>query len=237
MPCADARHNRRKQSRKAAYNGSNVVRVVGWTLRRRELAGPFARLQRSANDPARVVVQELKSFQIYSLPSFLLSGAGTSRLLGCAMCGSGATFGLPPLSAAAFRLHASAQRIHEVDDLLLGVQSISERATVPPAWPKKHEQDHIKKLFWCFFGGGFFSEQITAARLQETTGLAQRIPGNQFYLPVCLKSGSSAPHRETGIPLRNQRPRWIPVAPATPRYYCKVRRLPIGKTIQNQSLA
>ena len=32
MPCANARHNRRMQSGEAAYHGSNVVRVVGWTL-------------------------------------------------------------------------------------------------------------------------------------------------------------------------------------------------------------
>ena len=45
---------------------------------------------------------------------------------------------------------------------LIGVQSIADKATVPPTWPKKHEQDHVKKLFWCFFGGNFFLEQITA---------------------------------------------------------------------------
>ena len=34
----------------------------------------------------------------------------------------------------------------------------------------------------------------------------------------------------------DQRPSWIPVAPATPRYFYKVRRLASGKTIQNQPL-
>ena len=34
----------------------------------------------------------------------------------------------------------------------------------------------------------------------------------------------------------DQRPSWIPVAPATPRCFYKVRRLASGKTIQNQPL-
>lgn len=58
---------------------------------------------------------------------------------------------------------------------LIGVQSISQKASVPPAWPKKHEQDHVKKLFWCFFGGGFLSDQLTAEAFREMVGLAQRI--------------------------------------------------------------
>jgi len=37
---------------------------------------------------------------------------------------------------------------------LIGMQCVAEQQTVPPAWPKKHEQDHIKKLFWAFFGVG-----------------------------------------------------------------------------------
>jgi len=58
---------------------------------------------------------------------------------------------------------------------LLGVQSIASKATVPPAWPAKNTQDHVKKLFWCFFGGGFFTGQITKERLDEMNGLAQHI--------------------------------------------------------------
>jgi AbiV family abortive infection protein len=58
---------------------------------------------------------------------------------------------------------------------IIGVQDIASRAVVPPAWPTKHSQDHVKKLFWCFFGGGFFSEQITKQSLEDMTGLARRI--------------------------------------------------------------
>jgi AbiV family abortive infection protein len=58
---------------------------------------------------------------------------------------------------------------------LIGVQTISQKATVPPAWPKKHEQDHVKKLFWCFFGGGFLSDRLTAESFRKMSRLAQRI--------------------------------------------------------------
>ncbi len=58
---------------------------------------------------------------------------------------------------------------------LLGVQAISEKGTVPPAWPKKHEQDHIKKLFWAIFGSGFLGAPLTADRFREMTQVAEHI--------------------------------------------------------------
>ena len=58
---------------------------------------------------------------------------------------------------------------------LLGVQSLSEQATVPPAWPKKHEQDHVKKLFWAIFGPMFLGTKLTAERFQEMNALATHI--------------------------------------------------------------
>ena len=58
---------------------------------------------------------------------------------------------------------------------LLGVQWVAAKAKVPPTWPTKNTQDHVKKLFWCFFGAGFFSEKITKERLDEMKGLAQHI--------------------------------------------------------------
>ena len=39
-----------------------------------------------------------------------------------------------------------------------------------------------------------------------------------------------APHFETKKPQLNQRPSSLPVAPATPRYFCKVRRLASRKS-------
>ena len=58
---------------------------------------------------------------------------------------------------------------------LLGVQAISEKGAVPPAWPKKHEQDHIKKLFWAIFGSGFLGAPLTADRFREMTYVAEHI--------------------------------------------------------------
>jgi AbiV family abortive infection protein len=44
---------------------------------------------------------------------------------------------------------------------LIGVQSIIDTRSVPPGWAQKHTQDHVKKLFWCFFGGSFFAARLT----------------------------------------------------------------------------
>ena len=75
---------------------------------------------------------------------------------------------------------------------LIGIQSIASREIVPPAWPTKHTQDHVKKLFWCFFGGGFFSEQITKQSLEEMTDLAQRIHETRLL-------GLYVEHNEDGL--------------------------------------
>lgn len=58
---------------------------------------------------------------------------------------------------------------------LIGVQFIAQNEAVPPEWPKKHEQDHIKKLFWAFFSAQFDGQVLTAKSLQEMTELAERI--------------------------------------------------------------
>jgi AbiV family abortive infection protein len=58
---------------------------------------------------------------------------------------------------------------------LLGVQAVSSRSSDPPAWPRKAVVDHVGKLFWCFFGGNFLAEQITAEGLAGMKNLARRI--------------------------------------------------------------
>ncbi len=58
---------------------------------------------------------------------------------------------------------------------LLAVQTVAATKDVAPAWMQKHTQDHIKKLFWCFFGGGFLSEKWTKERLEGMQGLAKSI--------------------------------------------------------------
>src|SRR5208337_259694 len=58
---------------------------------------------------------------------------------------------------------------------LIGLQSITNTRAVPPAWVQKHTQDHIKKLFWCFFGGRFFADRLTKDRLESLENYAERI--------------------------------------------------------------
>jgi AbiV family abortive infection protein len=71
--------------------------------------------------------------------------------------------------------HLAALALEEIGRReLLGVQSVASVATVLPAWASKHTQDHVKKLFWCFFGG-FVAEHTTAETLDQTTRLAGRI--------------------------------------------------------------
>jgi AbiV family abortive infection protein len=43
---------------------------------------------------------------------------------------------------------------------LIAVQSLASQRPVPPAWPQRHTEDHIKKLFWCFFGGSSFTKRF-----------------------------------------------------------------------------
>ena len=44
---------------------------------------------------------------------------------------------------------------------LIGVRTVTDSRPIPPGWVQKHTQDHIKKLFWCFFGGSFFADHLT----------------------------------------------------------------------------
>jgi len=44
---------------------------------------------------------------------------------------------------------------------LIGLQSVAVDHATPQPWMQKHTQDHVKKLFWCFFGANFFSEPFT----------------------------------------------------------------------------
>ncbi|HYE25868.1 MAG TPA: AbiV family abortive infection protein, partial [Clostridia bacterium] len=58
---------------------------------------------------------------------------------------------------------------------LIPIQALASKRAIPPAWPEKHTQDHIKKLFWCFFGGSFLYDRISGKRLEEFSALAERI--------------------------------------------------------------
>lgn len=59
---------------------------------------------------------------------------------------------------------------------LIGVRhAASRREGGSPAWFDKHSQDHVKKLFWCFFGAHFFEEKITKQSLESITKLARHL--------------------------------------------------------------
>src|SRR5881392_1408529 len=63
--------------------------------------------------------------------------------------------------------HLAALALEEIGRrVLIGVQSLAVRRPDPPAWTAKHTQDHIKKLFWCFFGGAFANQRLTRKALE-----------------------------------------------------------------------
>lgn len=59
---------------------------------------------------------------------------------------------------------------------LIGVQSVAaDQSEPPPAWSEKHTQNHVQKLFWCFFGAHFFEEKLTTAALDTMKGFAKHL--------------------------------------------------------------
>jgi AbiV family abortive infection protein len=63
---------------------------------------------------------------------------------------------------------------------LIALRVVASKSEVPPAWPEKHTQDHVKKLFWCFFGGGFLANQLNKEGFVEATDLAERVHSNRI---------------------------------------------------------
>lgn len=59
---------------------------------------------------------------------------------------------------------------------LYGIKSVAERHDESSkAWLEKQTQNHVKKLFWCFFGANFFEKQLTKEALDSITGLATHL--------------------------------------------------------------
>src|SRR5476649_1013686 len=52
---------------------------------------------------------------------------------------------------------------------LIGLRTITAKEPIPPSWPDKHTQDHVKKLFWCFFGGEFLEDRLRKEGFEEAT--------------------------------------------------------------------
>ncbi|HEU0160982.1 MAG TPA: AbiV family abortive infection protein [Rhizomicrobium sp.] len=57
---------------------------------------------------------------------------------------------------------------------LFAVRMVASTEVVPPSWPEKHAQDHVHKLFWCFFGPSFY-ETLTRKALEDMRQLARTI--------------------------------------------------------------
>lgn len=90
--------------------------------------------------------------------------------------------------------HLAALALEEVGRReLIGVQSIAASQPVSPAWPSKHMQDHVQKLFWAFFGGSsFYAEKLTGKRLDEMVGTAR-------YIHVTRLAGLYVDHGQDGL--------------------------------------
>jgi AbiV family abortive infection protein len=72
--------------------------------------------------------------------------------------------------------HLAALTLEEIGRReLIGLQSISATRPVPPAWVHKHVENHIQKLFWCFFGAVFSMEKLTKERLESIQTFSQHI--------------------------------------------------------------
>jgi AbiV family abortive infection protein len=80
---------------------------------------------------------------------------------------------------------------------LLAVQSLAAKHALPPAWPEKHTQDHIKKLFWCFFGGSFAYDRLSGKQLEELSGMATTIHTNRL-------AGLYVEHGDDGLGIPEQ---------------------------------
>ena len=80
---------------------------------------------------------------------------------------------------------------------LIAVQSLASQQALPPAWPERHSQDHIKKLFWAFFGGSFVHEEISGKKLEEFSVLAETIHATRL-------AGLYVDAREDGLSIPQQ---------------------------------
>jgi AbiV family abortive infection protein len=58
---------------------------------------------------------------------------------------------------------------------LIAVQMIGETRPVPSTWVQKHSENHVKKLFWCFFGAAFSTQKLTKEGIESMQTFAQQI--------------------------------------------------------------
>lgn len=59
---------------------------------------------------------------------------------------------------------------------LFAIGGIAERHDASSrAWFEKQTQNHVKKLFWCFFGANFYEKQLTKDALDSISGFATQL--------------------------------------------------------------
>ena len=58
---------------------------------------------------------------------------------------------------------------------LIAIQVISAAQLIPPAWPLKHTQDHVQKIFWSLFGGRFYQGRLIGGEVEQMRSLARNI--------------------------------------------------------------
>jgi len=63
---------------------------------------------------------------------------------------------------------------------LFGLQLVTNGHEMPPAWPVKHTQDHIKKLFWAFFGAEFSTGNLSKETFDNLKGVSGSIHSNRL---------------------------------------------------------
>ena len=58
---------------------------------------------------------------------------------------------------------------------LLRMQGLNVPGVEAPAWCRKHAENHVMKLFWCFFGGRFLGSKLTNRYLDSLKDAARHI--------------------------------------------------------------
>src|SRR5436190_17493169 len=77
--------------------------------------------------------------------------------------------------------HLAALALEEIGKReIIGVLIVSSDRENPPAWPSKHMEDHVQKLFWSFFSLSFGHEKLDKKHLDSLKDLATSIHVNRL---------------------------------------------------------
>lgn len=63
---------------------------------------------------------------------------------------------------------------------LIAMQSVATKNDGQHAWHSKATQDHVKKLFWCFYGFSRIDDMVDQARFFEMSDVATTIHANRL---------------------------------------------------------